>query len=400
MKILYITSFFPFPLDTGGKLRVGNLMRQMSKRHEVYLAALELPEEDFGDEDLAEAKRYCREVYTHYHPKSDKKAALGTLFTFSPYEINAFRDKAFSGKVAEMAQRIQPDVIWCSRLAATPFVPFDYPCLKVLDQHDLNSRLWGIMSHNAPSMAVRLFAHYNRLLVLRYERAMFPRFDVSISVSETERQLTKTLVPGDFKTLTVANGVDTDHYRPLDEPHKPWCVLVGSMNQRRNADAACYFAHDMFPKVRAEHPGAQFYVVGRDPSPEVQALAQIDGVVITGRVDDVRPYLNQAAVVVAPFRMGSGVKHKIPIAMSLGKAIVTTSNGCHGIAAENGVDAFIEDSPAAFSERVCFLLSQQDFRKKMGAAARKLVVSKYSWQGLFEQLEHEIDHIRHAEHGR
>jgi len=389
LRILYLTSFFPFPPHGGGKLRVANLIKRLSKRHEVHLLALAWSEQDLSAESQQEALRYCTTVQTVPHRLARVPAGLKSLFTGRPYELNLLHNQRFQTAVEQKGRELSPDLVWCSRIAAAQHLPPNLGKLRILDQHDLSSYLWDLMAKGSDRWWVKAYARFNRILVRRAERRLYRAVDLSISVSENEKELTREVSPPGMPRLVAPNGVDLDEFPPgsqqAEEPGSS--VLVGQMNAMRNVDAAVFFSQQVFPAIRARHPDAKFYIVGGSPLPQVRALAEHPGIEVTGYVPDVRPYIERAAVVVAPHRMGSGVKHKIPIAMAMSKAIVTTHKGAHGLDLRDGEHAHITDDPERFADAVSQLLSEPEARLAMGRRARELAVERYSWDHIVSHLE-------------
>jgi glycosyltransferase involved in cell wall biosynthesis len=148
-----------------------------------------------------------------------------------------------------------------------------------------------------------------------------------------------------------------------------------------------YFCRDILPLVRATVPDATLSIVGRAPTPAVQRLADIPGVTVTGRVDDVRPYLEEGAVYVVPLRIGGGTRLKIFEAMAMGKAVVSTTVGAEGLPVTNGEHLFCADEPASFASAVVGLLRDRERRQRMGTVARTLVRSRYDWSAVAGALE-------------
>ena len=400
-RLLYVSTFFPYPATGGGKLRVGNLLGRLSDTYAIHYLCLGLSDEEQSPTALAQAEPFCESITVIPHAPNQIRAALKVFMTLSPYEINLFDNPEFAAAVRRLTAALQPDVLWFSRLAAARYLDDKGGAMAVLDQHDLSSQLWRLMRHGAPQAWVRLFAAINGYLVERYERRIYPRFDVAVSVSEAERLLTRQRIVrggGGPALLTAPNGVDLDYFAPA-APVSPATtrdlVLTGTMNQRRNVDAAIYFATEIFPRLAARFENLRFVIVGKEPTRDVLELRRIAGVVVTGAVPDVRPYLAQAAVIVAPYRFGSGVKHKVPIAMAMRKAIVSSTNGVQGLDVIHGRHVMIADTPADFARHVAALLDDRELRDALGFKARELAVEKYGWDGIVATLVAEIEAIRH-----
>jgi glycosyltransferase involved in cell wall biosynthesis len=195
------------------------------------------------------------------------------------------------------------------------------------------------------------------------------------------------MCPG-LPLAVVANGVDIDYFSSSREnPEAETIVFTGSMAHPPNNEAALHFCRNIFPGILAVRPNVRFTIVGSSPSREVMALDNGGNIKVTGFVEDTRPYLDSAAVVVVPLLSGSGTRLKIMEAMAMSKAIISTSIGAEGIEYSAGEDILIADEDSDFAEQVVTLLANQNRRTLLGQSARKLVESKYSWPNLAKQLE-------------
>jgi glycosyltransferase involved in cell wall biosynthesis len=194
--------------------------------------------------------------------------------------------------------------------------------------------------------------------------------------------------------VVVPNGVDTKLYAEqglaLSEgtgPGSSDLVFTAKMDFRPNVDAVLWFVQKVLPAIRSEMPQVRFWVVGKDPHPRLASLRDDPGVVITGWVDDVRPYIDAAAIYVIPIRIGGGTRLKVLEAMAMSKAIVSTSVGCEGFALESGRELEMADEPAAFSARVLALLKDPDRRRVLGETARRFAEDNYDWRSIVPLLE-------------
>jgi Glycosyltransferase len=195
------------------------------------------------------------------------------------------------------------------------------------------------------------------------------------------------------RVVLLPNGVEPSYWaRNAVMPHdvlvgQSALVFDGTMDYRPNIDAVLWFASEVWPLVRAERPHARFYIVGRNPAPEVLALSEDTGIIVTGAVEDTRPWVAGAEVYVVPMRMGGGVRFKVLQAMSMGCAIVSTPMGAEGIALRPGKDMLITFSPKGFANAILLLMSARDRRRALGQSARELVTSLYSWDSLLPVLD-------------
>jgi len=226
--------------------------------------------------------------------------------------------------------------------------------------------------------------------MLRFERRTLARFDGVLAVSDIDRETFGRLYPGAARrpVEVIPTGVDTQFFAPsTSEPGARSLVFTGSMDWVPNEDAMIFFCNEVLPLIRREEPGVTLAIVGRAPTPNVLRLAQLPGVTVTGRVEDVRPHMAAAAAYVVPLRIGGGTRLKIFEAMSMGKAIVSTAIGAEGLPVSDGAHLLLADSPRAFADAVLRVLRDVPQRRALEAAARRLVVERYDWAAVAGSFE-------------
>jgi glycosyltransferase involved in cell wall biosynthesis len=234
----------------------------------------------------------------------------------------------------------------------------------------------------------------------RIEADVCGSFDHIITVSYDDRQTLEREF-GLTHSSTIPTGVDTDFFHPLPESHQPGrLVFVGSMDWDPNEDGAMWFLRDIFPRIRKAIPNASFVIVGRSPSPRLRAMVEEEpGVEITGRVPDVRPYLAEAEVVVVPLRVGGGTRIKIPEAMAMAKAVVSTPIGAEGLPFSDGKQIRIAEQPEQFAQAVVELVNNASLRTAIACAARDEVVKHHGWEPVVARVQHILEHvIRQSKH--
>ena len=208
------------------------------------------------------------------------------------------------------------------------------------------------------------------------------------------------LYPGVLKRPmhVVQTGVETDYFTPrADGTVRTHMVFTGSMDWLPNEDGMTYFCREILPRIRQAEPEATLSIVGRTPTPAVKKLAEIPGVEVTGRVDDVRPHIARGSVYVVPLRIGGGTRLKIFEAMSMAKAVVSTTVGAEGLPVTSGRDIDIADEPARFAHSVVHLMRDAEARRGIETAARRLVVEKYDWSAVALDFENALLKIANKE---
>jgi sugar transferase (PEP-CTERM/EpsH1 system associated) len=282
----------------------------------------------------------------------------------------------------------------CDFLFPAVNLPERLPCPAVIFTHNVESEIWRRHAETKTGAIEKALyrAQYQRML--GYEQRTLARFDGVLAVSDADRETFAALYPGAIRqpAHVVPTGVDTEYFAPspIGNQHAAVghsLIFTGSMDWLPNEDAMQFFCREILPLVRAEQPNVTLSIVGRTPTPAVKRLADEHGVRVTGRVDDVRPYIQEAAVYIVPLRIGGGTRLKIFEAMAMGKAVVSTTVGAEGLPVTDGEHVMLADTPDAFARAVVRLLRDGDRRAQIGAAARALVLERYDWSAVAGSLE-------------
>jgi glycosyltransferase involved in cell wall biosynthesis len=388
MQILWVKAGKLLPVDSGGKIRSYNLLRQLALRHELVLLSY------YGERVDPHYEREIRQhfpgAYTVCTGVPDAGVLHYAMCALSPvpYAVRKFTSRRVRELVTAWLGKRRFDVGVCDFLSASLNFPprFDTPC--VLFQHNVESILWRRQATHEPHPIKRLAFELEAFKMERYERATVARFPHVIAVSERDRDAMLTMT--DPSRLSVApTGVDVSQYRSAAgvDATAPTLMFLGSMDWEANIDAVEYMCRDIWPVVLAKVPDARFRIVGRNPHPRVVKLAS-ESVEVTGTVPSVVDHLKQAAVVVVPLRIGGGTRLKIFEAMAAGRAVVSTSIGAEGLDVTSGDDVIIADDPKAFADAVVGLLRDPARRRALGVRAAESA-ARYDWPAIatsFEQI--------------
>jgi glycosyltransferase involved in cell wall biosynthesis len=382
VKILWVKPGKLFPLDTGGKLRTYNILRNLCANHPVtYLSY-------FGGSRDAE---YEREVLTHLPGIALAPVAIpdttGSLRYIdymrrlpwrAPYAVSRFTHPRVKSLLSKWMPERSFDVVVCDFLASTLNFPPELATPTLLFQHNVESLLWKRRSHFETNLRDRVIAKIESAKMDRYEPSQVRRFHRVLAVSEQDRQ-TMCWMTDPSRISVIPTGVDLAKYRydPHAKVDANLVVFTGSMDWAPNVDGVEYFCAEIWPQVLARVSGARFRIVGRDPHPRVRRLAAAS-VEVTGTVPSVVEHLRAAAVIVVPLRAGGGTRIKIYEGMALGKATVSTPVGAEGLDIHHEHDILLAEEPRQFAEHVIRLLSDEEMRRRYGAAAAA-TAQKYDW---------------------
>ena len=403
MRILWLKSDLLLPLDKGGKLRTWHLMRHLARSHEItYLAFAEpgTPRANIGG--MSEVAARVETITRSDPPKGSLRFfadAAAHLVDPLPYAVGKYRSRAYRAKLAQLLREERFNLLVCDFLFPAVNLPSRLPCPAVMFTHNVESEIWRrhADTQTAPLQRLLYGAQYRRML--RYEGRALARFDGILAVSDADAHTFARLYP-DAMTRpvhVVQTGVDTEYFSPNANPRSavppPQLVFTGSMDWLPNEDAMIFFAREILPLVRAEAPDVRLAIVGRAPTPAVQKLADDPAITVTGRVDDVRPYMEAATAYVVPLRIGGGTRLKIFEAMAMGKAVVSTTVGAEGLPLESGRHVLVADEPHTFARAVVRLIRDEERRLELGRAARTLVVERYDWSSVSGALEAALNTI-------
>jgi sugar transferase (PEP-CTERM/EpsH1 system associated) len=383
--LLLLIHRIPYPPNKGDKIRSYHLLKHLAQHYRVHLATFVDDPNDWQYVPHVEA--LCASShFARMNPLLARARSLGALLKNRSLSLEYYRDAGLARWVDDTlaAHKIDRVLVFCSPMAQ--YAERHRGARRVIDFCDIDSEKWRQYAEQK-SFPMSWLYRYEARQLLRYERQVARDYDASLFVSAPEAELFRSLAPESSPKIGhFSNGVDTDYFSPDQAHANPYgageraLVFTGAMDYWPNIDAVKWFAAEVFPAVRQRFPEARFYIVGSRPSPAVQALAQQDGIVVTGTVPDVRPYIAHAAVAVAPLRIARGVQNKVLEAMAMATPVVVSPQALEGIDAVPGSELVLADEPAAFADACAALLAGQDSASAaIGRAARAKVQRQYSW---------------------
>jgi glycosyltransferase involved in cell wall biosynthesis len=389
---LRILSLVPFPPGIearhGGARVVGQLLAGTAERHRVAVFALRHPDEAPLDAALRARLDAVEEVV---RPRDDdprvRRRVRASLLAARPVWPTQLHDRNALARLRAFAERWRPDVVRLEYAAMAGYAQAVGGAPRVLVLYDLPVEA---AENRAEVFGGRLSALEVRAW-RRFERRALRAADAVVVL--TERDRARLAAPSSGRVVRIPIGTDIPTH-PLDPrgTERQSVAFVANFLHAPNAEALRHLVRDLFPRIRAAWPGCCLYVVGNAPPQDALAAADA-GVVVTGRVDDVEAYLDRAAVVVAPLRLGGGMRVKVLEALAAGKAIVAYPEAVAGLELENGVHAFVARDEAGFVDAVTALLADPRLRKALGTAARGWALEHLRWDGpldAYDELYREL----------
>ncbi|MFL6658656.1 MAG: TIGR03087 family PEP-CTERM/XrtA system glycosyltransferase [Massilia sp.] len=393
-NLLLLIHRIPYPPNKGDKIRSYHLLKHLAQHYRVHLATFVDDEDDW--QHVPTVKALCASShFARLDPLKGRVRSLGALLKGRALSFDYYRNAGMQDWVDQTmaGQQVDRVLVFSSPMAQYAEA---YPkARRVVDFCDIDSDKWR---QYAAQKSWPMSWVYKREAdtLLAYERHVAATTNASLFVSAPEADLFRTLAPeSDAKIGYFNNGVDTDYFssdRACERPYEDGVralVFTGAMDYWPNIDAVQWFAAEVFPQLLAANPDLRFYIVGARPTPAVLALASQPGVVVTGTVPDVRPYIQYAEICVAPLRIARGIQNKVLEAMAMAKPVVVSPQALEGINAIPGTELLLADGADAFGATLTGLLAQPN--ANLGAAARAKVIAQYSWPSNLARIEARLE---------
>ncbi len=393
MKILLIARDCPFPANNGGKIRIFNLIKNLS-HHDITLVCRTMsPEEQSG---VSELKKYCRNVHAIHIPSPRSFVVkLGWVlpFVFSRYPVgmSTVYFKEIRKTIQQICANDRFDIIQVEHSSLTIYL--DYLSIPdtsrtILTMHNIDYIRNERVIENLSFGVKKIYQWINQAKYKQWELASLKRYDRIIAMSELDKEIMTNDLPG-LNVAIVPNGVDTIEIifnrKERYQQNNKNIIFVASMDNEANHDGAMYFINEIFPLIKKEHSGAVVRLVGRFPREELARKHNGKDIVVTGMVPSVDKYYQEATVAIVPLRSGGGTRLKVLEAMAAGVPMVSTAVGAEGINITSGIDILLADTPESFARCVVDLFTDIPMRNSIVENARRKAEQEYDWKIIAKQ---------------
>jgi glycosyltransferase involved in cell wall biosynthesis len=311
---------------------------------------------------------------------------FANLFSPLPYIVTSHHSRIYNEAVRASLVEFQPDLVICEW---TPYVIYAKTLgsvKKIVTAHNIEADIWQRYYENESNAFRRWYIREQWRKVKQFERTALGWVDAAAAVSDLDCARLEKERAG-LQIALIPNGVDLEYFDTLPQPNqRRHLVFTGSMDWRPNQDAARYFTREIFPLLKRARPDLECTFVGRNPPEDIKRLAEVPGVHVTGTVDDVRPYVERAAVYVVPLRIGGGSRLKILEALAMGRAVVSTTIGAEGLDVVHGQHLLLADDPRSFASSVLRLIEEPERCVELAGKGRRLVERRYGWDALADRF--------------
>lgn len=396
-RLLFLAQVLPHPPDGGVKIRTHHVLRLLSREFDVDALCFHRRSTLEGGDDVEESVAALQELADSVEafaiPQERSRARfvwdhLRSVVRRRPYTVFSYESGDFLSRLQELLAERTYDIVHVDSLDLSRYLS-ELPDVPVVcAHHNVESELLRRRGDSADLPPERMYLHLQADLLAREEERWCPEVDLNVTVSDRDRHSLEQRIP-EAEYLVVPNGVDTDEFRPSgpgDGGSESGIVFVGGCTWFPNRDALEHFAEDVLPLVRERHPDVTVRWVGRADEETRRRYRGEHGIRMTGYVDDIRPHVHEAACYVVPLRVGGGTRLKILDAWAMGKAVVSTSQGCEGLEARDGENILIRDSAQAFAAAVDRVLTDANLRRRLGRSARETAEEIYSWDVIGDEM--------------
>lgn len=390
MNILLVSSYLPYPLFSGGHIRLYNLIKKMSSRHKITLICEKRSHQ--GEVEINELKKICKKVITVPRKKQwSLKNIIKSGFSILPFLVIGHTSGSMQKEISRELNENQFDLIHVE----TSYVMQNLPTVKipvVLTEHNVEYLVYKRFADNAP-LFLKPFLYLDVLKLKFWEETMWKKATKLIAVSEIEKEIMGKLRKD---VVVVSNGVDIDKFnneKPKDEKSEKRILFIGEFKWMQNRNAISWIVKDIWPKFKSNYVpsmtdrGIKLWVVGRNIPSSVRNLTSDKSIMFDDNAPkDTQEIFKRSSILLAPIRVGGGTSFKILEAMASGVPVVTTNLG-NAIRAEENREIVVAENTKEFSAKIIELLEGKEFYEAISRNARKMVEQKFNWSKIAQDLD-------------
>jgi polysaccharide biosynthesis protein PslH len=392
MKILFVSRWYPYPVDNGSKIRIYNLIRILAKSHSIDL--ISFSSEKVSEERIAAMKQYCQDIKTAEYRVKDEYSIrwLKSFLLPQPRSMTLSHSHEMQKFIEEADCSASYDVVISSQLDMAAYTHPWHSSPKIFEEIELTTLYEKFSLEHNPFVRTRRYFMW--LKYKQYVNNLLKCFKSSTVVSELERRRVQLIAPEYKNVEVVPNGIDTTYLSgDFGELEPNSLVYSGALSYYANLDAMEYFIGEILPLIQQKIPNVKLYITGSVAGIEIDKLQQNSGVIFTGYLEDIRPRIAKSLVSIVPLRIGGGTRLKILESLALKTPVVSTVKGAEGLDLVGGKDLLIADHPEDFAAAVIKVLRDPALRNQLGIQGCEAVRQTYDWQTVGEKLNKVLENM-------
>lgn len=387
MKILMLTPYLPYPLLSGGQIRTYNLLKNLSKHHEITLFAL--IKDDKEREYIKHLETICAQVKVFKRTQNPWAPRNILLAGITPYPFLVTRNLPYNMRSQIKTELGKDyDLIHAETFYMMPNIPKTHIPILLVEQ-TIEYLGYEYYARNSKYWFLKPLLYLDIAKIKYWEKYFWRKAERLVTMSDEDRNEIKKELQEDVRVDVVANGVDSSRFSqtPKRLPRQPTVLFVGTFKWLPNIDAVKYLVNDLWPGIKSQVPQAKLWIVGHSPTKEILRLGKKSDVQVSAHVADIRDAYAKAHVLLAPIRSGKGTRYKVLEAMATQTPVVTTSLGAEGLDIESGKHVLIGDDDQSLINHTAELLNNKTLQKNLARAAKQVVQNKYNWQAISKDLD-------------
>jgi len=385
MKILMLTPYLPYPLHSGGQIRSYNLLKDLSKKHQITLFSFIRSQDE--KKYIKDLKKFCHDVKVFKRRKAwDPRNIILAGLTLYPFLVSIYLSKEFKDAIKKELEDNQYDLIHAETFYVMPNLPSPVNLPTLLVEQTIEYAVYQRYVKDFKLFLLKPLLYFDVFKIKFWEKYYWNKATRLAAMSASDKTIMQRSVRG-RKVNVVANGVDVDHFNQLKatRPQKPTVLFVGNFKWLPNKDAAKFLVSKIWPIIKKKLPSARLWIVGRNPTKDIVKLEEDKSISVTDDLEDIRTAFKTSSVLLAPIRNGRGTKYKVLEAMASQTPVVTTKLGIEGVDAKGSV--LVSESAKNLAEKTIKILTNKKLAKTMSIKAKKIVDSQYNWTAISRQLD-------------
>ncbi len=386
MKILFVSALYPYPLYSGGQIRVYNLLRELSKKHEITLAAFTRTSEETG---VNNKLSFCKKVITAHRGRAwQPKYVLGSVLGTHSFLVQSYINPQMRKLLEEELNHTTYDLIHLEPwYVFESLPPTSTPIVSV--EHNIEYDVYQKYANSFAVPLMRPFFYPDIYKMRREEEHIWKKSRAVVAVSYSDRKIITKKI--DVKHVEIVpNGVALESFRmrkPISYDEKLRLLYVGSFRWMQNRDAVAFLMRDIWPKIREFYPKAKLRIIGKSAPKGLKKTIGEGGAILDEHVDDIAAEYAQAHILIAPLRVGGGTSYKILEAMASGVPVITSSLGAEGLEMQSGREIMIAKNTQEYVDCLQKIVTDDVFRIKLTHTARSIIEKYYDWGSIASKLD-------------
>ncbi len=385
-----LTPYLPFPLHSGGQIRSYNLLKNLSKKHQITLFSFIRSNQE--KKYIPELEKYCHKVKVFKRRSAwDPRNIILSALTPYPFLVSIYLSNSIRKSIGYDLAKHKYDLIHAETFYVMPNLPSLTNLPTLLVEQTIEYLVYQRFVENFKLALLRPLLYFDVFKIKFWEKHFWKKATQLVAMSESDKKIMRKSVKSK-KVDVVANGVDTSHFAKvqantrsvLSQKH-PTILFVGNFKWLPNKDAAKFLVTRIWPIIKKDLPQAKLWIVGRNPTADILSLKDKGNITVTGDIDDIRTAFSKANVLLAPIRNGRGTKYKVLEAMASQVPVVTTKLGIEGINANSSV--LVAESAKDLATKTVSLLTNSTKAKTMAQKAKKIVYKQYNWIAISGKLD-------------